>query len=347
MAADNRKLNKNMIERIIIMHNLIKSGVYPNINHIRRHYSETTGLKQPGEATVYRDIQLLQTRFRAPLEFDRQKNGYYYMDDNWEFALNQIDSKDIFYLTSAKTLLSNFAETPLYDEIAQVIDFMTDTQMEGKSSLINRIAIPPAPKVVINQENWNKIMNALQGNTIIEFDYNGRWRTETTHRKVHPYQILLDDGMYFLFGWDENATNNRKATVPTGGERLFCINRIRNITETTETFILPETFDFTSRCSGGKFGAFMESHTTQYEIDFYGSSRQYIKDCIWAEDQVITDNDEENTTTITFSSAQSLKVLEWVLAQGMKAKPIAPENFVERWKKEIRGMMKNAGITNE
>ena len=121
MAADNRKLNKNMIERIIIMHNLIKSGVYPNINHIRRHYSETTGLKQPGEATVYRDIQLLQTRFRAPLEFDRQKNGYYYMDDNWEFALNQIDSKDIFYLTSAKTLLSNFADTPLYDEIARLL----------------------------------------------------------------------------------------------------------------------------------------------------------------------------------------------------------------------------------
>lgn len=341
---ENRKLNKKMLERIIMMHNLIKSGVYPNIEQIRRNYLEQTGYDKVGDATIYRDIGTLQTYFHAPLEFDHQKKGYYYMDDNWKFALNQISDQDIFYLTAAKTLLSNFADSPLYEEISSVIDFVTDTQMEGKSELINRIAIPPAPKVVVNQENWKTIMDSLQKNEIIEFNYNGRWKTTTTHRKVHPFQILLDDGMYFLFGWDENATNDKKAPVPTGGERLFCINRIKNIKTTGKKFELPECYDFTSRCSGGKFGAFMETHTTQYEIEFYGSSRQYVKDCIWAEDQEIIDNDDENITTIKFTSSQSLKVLEWVLAQGMKAKPIAPENFVDRWKKEIRGMMEKAGL---
>jgi len=345
MAKENtRRFTKRNLERLIIMHNLIKSGVYPNIEQIRRHYLAQTGYDKLGDATIYRDIQILQTEFRAPLEFDRYKKGYYYFDDNWDFALNKISSKDIFYLSSAKTLLSHFADTPIYNEISQVIDFVTDTQMEGKSNLLNRIAIPPAPKVIVNEENWNIIMNALQKNEILEFDYNGRWKTATTHRKVHPYQILLDDGMYFLFGWDENATNDKKAPVPTGGERLFCINRIKNIIETETKFELPECYDFTSRCSGGKFGAFMESHTTHYEIEFYGSSRQYIKDCIWAEDQELIDHDAENKTTIKFTSSQSLKIMEWVLAQGMKAKPIAPESFVELWKKEIRGMMKKAGL---
>lgn len=347
---DSRKLNKKMLERIIIMHNLIKSKVYPNISQIRRHYLEETGYDELGDATIYRDLNTLKVQFHAPLEFDRQKNGYYYFDDKWEFALNNISEKDIFYLSSAKTLLSNFSGTPIYDEIAGVIDFITDTQMAGKSSLLNRIAIPPAPKVVINSENWNIIMQALQKNEVIEFDYNGRWRTSTTHRKVRPYQILLDEGMYFLFGWDENAANDTansdggKSATTAGGERLFCINRIKNLKATGIKFELPEYCDFTSRCSGGKFGAFMESYTTQYEIDFYASARQYVKDCIWADDQEITDKDAEDTTTIKFTSSQSLKVMEWVLAQGMKAKPVAPESFVEWWKEEIRGMMENAGL---
>lgn len=341
---NNRKLNKKMLERIIIMHNLIKSGVYPNINQIRQHYLQQTGYDKLGDATIYRDIQTLQVQFRAPLEFDRQKNGYYYFDDNWEFALNKISEKEVFYLSSAKILLSHFTDTPIYDEISQVIDFVTDTQMEGKSSLLNRIAIPPVPKVVIKEENWNVIMNALQENLILEFDYNGRWKTETSHRRVRPYQILLDDGMYFLFGWDENAINGKTDQQSMGGERLFCINRIKNLSATESKFELPECFDFTSRCSGGKFGSYIESNKTEYEIEFYGSSRQYVKDCIWADDQEIIDKDEENKTIIKFTAVQTLKVMEWILAQGMRAKPIAPESFVEWWKKEIRGMMKNAGF---
>jgi hypothetical protein len=42
-----------------------------------------------------------------------------------------------------------------------------------------------------------------------------------------------------------------------------------------------------------------------------------------------------------------MKVLEWVLSQGMRAKPIAPESFVERWKNEVQGMAKYAGFENQ
>lgn len=57
-------------------------------------------------------------------------------------------------------------------------------------------------------------------------------------------------------------------------------------------------------------------------------------------DQEFSEIEEENTTTIKFSSSQSTKVLEWVLSQGVNARPIAPAEFVERWKKEIRGLAK-------
>lgn len=248
-----------MIERIIIIHNAIKAGLYPNNVKLQRLYCEQTGYSKVGEATINRDIDMLRTYFHAPLEFDRQKGGYYYMDDNWDFALNNISTEDLFYLSAAKTLLSSFEGSPMYKAISEVIDFVTDTQGVGKSSLLNRIAVPPAPKVNIHENTWKLLLEALRSNLIVEFDYNGRWNTQTTHRRVEPYQFLFDDGGCFLFGY----SFEREA------ERIFSLNRIKNLTLTDEQFELPEDFDFSSRCGGGKFGVFMSDDFVDFTIDLY------------------------------------------------------------------------------
>lgn len=331
-----RKLNKTMIERLIIIHNAIKAGLYPNNEQLRRLYCEQLNTeKMPGEATINRDIDMLRTYFHAPLEFDRARGGYYYFDDNWEFALNNISSEEVFYLSAAKTLLSGFAGTPMYKAISEVIDFVTDTQGIGKSALLNRIAVPPAPKVNIDEDIWKKMLDALQNNLIVEFDYNGRWNTETTHRRVHPYQFLFDDGMCFVFGYAEERS----------ARRIFALNRIKNIVVTAEHFELPKDFNFSNKCRGGKFGAFIGSGESEnFVIDFYNDSRITVKERIWADDQKITDFDDEEKTRIEFSSSQWLKILEWVLSQGANAVPVEPEWFVDEWKEQVQAMSENAGI---
>lgn len=330
LNTNTRKLNKKMIERLIIIHNAIKSGSYPNNRALRDIYCKKTGYAKVGEATVNRDIDTLRTYFKAPLDYDRQKGGYYYFDD-WDLAVNSISAQDIFYLSAVKTLLSHFAGSPMYDEIASVIDFVSGTQNAGKSRMLSRIAIPPTPKTTANADIWTKILQSLQENVIIEFDYNGRWRTETTHRRVHPYQILLDDGMHFVFGYSEE----RKA------ERIFSLSRIKNLVVTEEHFDLPQDHDFAARCGGGKFGLFMGDKMTKFVIDFFGDAREYVKDYIWADDQIITDFDDEDRTRIEFSSTQTLKVREWVLSQGANAIPVSPEQFVEEWRQTIREMAEN------
>lgn len=329
-----RTLNKKMLERLIIIHNAIKSGMYPNNKQLRKLYCEQTGYSKVGEATINRDIDTLRTYFRAPLEFDRTRNGYYYFEEDWNFALNNISEQDIFYLSAAKRLLSGFQSSPIYEEIAGVIDFVTDTQTAGKSGLINRIAVPPAPELVTDREVWNKVMDALRKNKVVEFDYTGRWNTEVTHRRVRPYQILMDGGMCYLYGFAEERQS----------ERLFVLNRIRNLKITTTGFELPEQYEFSSKCGGGRFGSFSSDDKDRYVIDFYNSARQYVKECIWADDQELTDSEEENKTRITFTSTQFLLIQEWVLAQGGNAIPREPQWLVEEWQDQIRIMAENAGI---
>ena len=325
MPTEKRHIDSHlMLERLSKIHAKIKSGCYPNSQQLAFD-------NEVSVPTISRDIEFLRDRFGAPICYDAAQRGYFYEED-FDMPLNMISSKDVMFLSLVKQLMTQYEGSPVYNEISNIIDFLTDSQGIGKSDFLKRVAAPPLPKVVVNEEAWNKVIQSLKENTLLKFEYNGRWRTKTTHRMVRPYQVLLQDGMYYVFGYDENAEDGK------GGERLFNLSRMKNIENTKQPFELPEDFEFASRCGGGRFGAFKETNKVQYEIDFYDDARQFVKDCVWADDQEFIDSEEENMTTIKFSSSQSAKVLEWVLSQGVRARPIAPEDFVERWKNEIKGL---------
>ncbi len=331
MATGKRQYDNHLIlERLSKIHAKIKSGCYPSTKQLA--YDNEVSIP-----TISRDILFIRDRFGAEIEYSAENRGYYYKN-NFDMPLNLISSKDVLFLSLAKQLLSQYEGSPIYNEISSIIDFLSDSQGNGKSDFLNRIATPPLPKVNVNEDIWNVAIKCLQQNTIIKFDYNGRWHTATTHRMVRPYQMLMQDGMYFLFGFDENADGGE------GGERLFNLSRVKNAENTKKSFELPEDFEFTSRCGGGRFGAFKDAKKVQYEIQFYEDSRQFVKDCIWADDQTFYDDDEAGITTVKFTSSQSNKVLEWVLSQGGNACPVAPKEFVERWKQHIEWMTDNAKV---
>lgn len=115
-----------------------------------------------------------------------------------------------------------------------------------------------------------------------------------------------------------------------------------NFKITDETFDLPDDFEFSTRCGGGKFGAFMSENSYNFIIDFYDEGRSFVKECIWADNQKITDFDDEEKTRIEFLSSQWFSILEWVLARGKNAVPIAPAWFVDEWKENVAAMAEKA-----
>lgn len=77
-----RTLNKNILKRLIIVHNAIKACMYHDVSRLQKLYCEQTDYIKVIEATIYRDIDMLRIYFHTPLEFDKEKDGYRYMDDN-------------------------------------------------------------------------------------------------------------------------------------------------------------------------------------------------------------------------------------------------------------------------
>ena len=329
MNQNKATLNKKMIERLIIIHKAIKSGMYPNSRKLQSIYCEQVG-DNVGIATISRDIETLRTHFNAPLEYDHTKKGYYY-SAAWSFALNSISAQEAVFLSTAKTLLSSFQGNPLYDDISKVIDLVTSAQETGNNNLLKRIAIPPTPRFNVNKNLWDELIKALQDDCVVEFDYTGRWDTSLTHRRVHPYQLLLHEGVCYLYGFAEERDE----------ERLFVLTRIKNLQITNTKFKLPDKYEFSARCGGGRFGSFASDDRDKYVIDFYRDARQYVKDRKWADDQKITDFNDEDRTRIEFSGTQFLSIQAWVLSQGGNAIPREPEWLVDEWKNQISQMVKN------
>ena len=68
---------------------------------------------------------------------------------------------------------------------------------------------------------------------------------ETEQRRLRPYQLVLDDGVCYLFGFDELRN----------AERIFSLVRMRNVIVTENVFELPEDYEFERHCKDGNFGA--------------------------------------------------------------------------------------------
>ena len=312
-----------MLERIVLIHEKINAGLYPSTSKLAKEI-------EVGTATISRDIDFLRDRFYAPIAYDTARRGYYYSEP-YELPLNVLSPSDMEVLTSAKVLLAHFEGTPIHDQLCSIIDFLAPND-KNNSPMINRIAIPPVSKSFYDKSIWSAIYDAMKTNQVIEFDYNGLWRKEQTHRRVHPYQLVMDDGQVYLLGYAEE----RKA------ERIFSLSRMSNIVITKDIFELPENYDFSKRCGGGKFGFYFQEDQTKFKIRFFDVAKQVVKERLWADDQII--EDKGDYVDITFTSNQQKKILDWVLSQGYIVKPLEPEWFVELWKDSIVKMGKMAGI---
>jgi predicted DNA-binding transcriptional regulator YafY len=174
------------------------------------------------------------------------------------------------------------------------------------------------------------VTSALQENRVITFDYTGVYDDEAQERRVRPYQLLFDTGVWHLWGFSEE----REAP------RIFSLLRMTNVALTDDTFKLPSDFDFRARVDGSNFGVFVSEEKRHFRIAFYDESALWVRERQWATDQVIEETDDG--IIVDFTSPQLGKVLEWVLSQGCRARPLEPEELVDVWEghvREMRGMV--------
>jgi predicted DNA-binding transcriptional regulator YafY len=320
-------LPKTALPRIYFIDREIASGKFPSTKALAKNYETSM-------STISRDIAFMKDMLNAPIEYDALRRGYYYSQPNYRIPAGFTTAEDLLALGMAKSILSLYRNTPLYNAAQELLNSITaPLARDGKSDWFeNRIVVPQVASAPIPPDVWNVIIAGLRENLVLDFEYRGTWDEDYKKRRVRPYQLLFDTGMWYLYGYAEE----RK------GIRLFSLSRIKNITLTTDHFSLAKDYDYRISSGDSHFGVFAGQEKLRFCVAFYDEAAVWVRERQWAEDQKFKETEE--AVVVDFTSTQYGKVLEWVLSHGCAARPLEPGKLVNDWRRHIREMKKMAGM---
>jgi len=317
---------KSALARLYFLDQQIASGKYPNTSYLAKKWE---GISL---STISRDIAFMKDRLNAPIEYDALRRGYYYSEPNYRIPMGFSGADELLALGMAKNILALYRDTPIYNAARHLLDSIIAplAAKDNSSWYENRIVVPQVPSSPVLPDVWNLVTTALKENRVLVFDYLGTYDEDYLPRRVQPYQLLFDTGLWYLYGYAEE----RKEI------RVFSLCRMKNIALVKEHFSLPKDFDYRAGIGGSHFGIFAGQKRHHFKIAFYEDSVVWVKDRQWADDQKIIETKEG--IIISFTSTQFDKVVEWVLSRGSSARPLEPDFLIEVWRNNIDEMRKLA-----
>jgi len=318
-----QSLPKTGLPRVYRIDREIASGRFPNCDDLSL-------MCEVSISTINRDIEFMKSQLRAPIEYDPLNRGYYYLEKTFRLPAGFSTAEDLLALSMAKNIFQLYKETPLFEAAQNFLNsiltpIVSDTNRDW---LENRILVPQIASAKVDNNIWEIIISGLKQNNIINFYYRGIRDSEEQFRRVHPYQLLFDSGVWYLCGFSEE----RKAL------RMFSLSRIKNARLTKDTFTMPADFSYTNFSGDSYFGVFIGLEKKSFTIDCYDEAETYASERQWAADQKITKL--QGCIRMEFTSTQYEKVLQWVLSNGCNAIPIKPKKLVDDWNKHVQVMKK-------
>jgi predicted DNA-binding transcriptional regulator YafY len=320
---DRKSIPLSSLPRIFFIDEEIASGSYPNTTTLAEAYGT-------GTATISRDIELMRDWLYAPIEYDYTRKGYYYTEKTFRLPGTFGSVEGIMALGMAKNLLSLYRNTPIYDAAKKLMETITAPLEEAENSrwYEERIIIPSVASVQFPPEIWQCVCEGLRKNRILRFDYRSIWKSGYTPRRIRPYQLLFDNGAWYIYAY----------SIEGRGVRMYSLSRIRNISLEDETFIFPASANFCAQMGGSYFGAYSGQKKFRFRIAFYNDGAMRIHERIWAADQRI--REIEDGVILSFTSTQYGKVLELVLSNGRDALPLEPAELVKDWRENLLDMQR-------
>jgi predicted DNA-binding transcriptional regulator YafY len=325
LMKERQNIPKTALPRIYFIDREIASGKYPNTRTLAENY-------ETGTATISRDIEFMRDMLNAPIEYDYKRKGYYYTEKTFRLPATFTSAGDMLALGMAKTLLSLYRNTPIYAAARELMETITAplTDDENPRWYEDRIIVPPVPAVSFPPEVWQAVCEGLRKNQILAFEYRGTWNDDYHPRRVHPWQLLFDNGAWYLYGY----------AVERRGARMFSLSRIRNISLLDKKFTLPKNRHYSASTHGSFLGVYTDDKKRRFRIAFYNDAALRVQERRWAADQQI--EEISGGVILEFTGAQYGKVLELALASGRDALPLEPPELVEDWQANLRDMVKRA-----
>lgn len=206
----------NLFDRIYALHRELSRARHPVSKRTLEERLECS------PATIKRIIRDMRLYLDAPIEYHRERNGYYYADTpeaRFELPGLWFNESEVVSLLVMDRLLEQTEPGLLARDLAPVrrrLEAILDSRHLGTGELARRVRILRAVARPVG-EHFRTVAGALAERRRLTIRYHGRGRDAVTEREISPQRLTYYRDNWYLDAWCHNA----------GGLRSFAVERIR------------------------------------------------------------------------------------------------------------------------
>lgn len=245
-------LNKKQLQRLIRLVAQLKENRFPNCSRfaedLRRADIDENQNLACTEKTIYRDIQTLKDDFKAPIKFNKARNGYYLSRSDWVFSCPQIydDSEMLAAVLGARVAEHIFPEV-MKKQIREAVDYLLTYNNPDflDHAQIDSLVVIPSNRTKIDASIFMPLFYAWQNHEICHVTYKDS-KGNSSERDFEPHALIFYDGVWYSKGFCHERKQMRtlvllrmEAVIPTGNH--FEPNPKIIQTATEEGIFDPET----------------------------------------------------------------------------------------------------------
>lgn len=301
--------------RLCEIHARIAEGRYPNCALLSQQF-------EMHPRTIERDIERLKDLFGAPIQYDRERRGYYYTEP-FALPIMRLKEGEAIALFLGQKMLMQCKGTPFEEFVRQAMARLkmllpgeVEIDLERMVEAVSFHVEPLRGEEVEVADRYQTLVSAMKQRRTVEMDYFTASRGVATWRRLDPYHLRFADGAWYCI-----AHCHERGMV-----RIFALDRMLRAALTEETFAFPSDFSLDEYLADS--WVIERGEPTTVVIEFDSESAKYIRGRRWHRSQCLKElPDGALHMTVTVGGLGELK--RWIMGFGGHARVLAPGELRE------------------
>lgn len=320
------EVNKSLLKRLTYIDREIGEKRFPNKILLSKRLGVST-------KTIQRDIEFMRFEYDAPVEFSKQRSGYYYSDEKYRLNPLKIDVSDLLAVAVTDKVLQEYRHTPyakyfrqFYGKLQNLFDEKISIDVRDLDSILS---FQVGPVRNVDEKIMETVTAALRERRIISVRYYTGYSGVESDREIEVYHIRNYHGDWYIIGYCHKGKQIK----------IFAVSRIRKAKLTNRYFDVPEEFDVKEYFKGS-FGIYESKKNYKIKLKIMNESVRYIQEKEWHRSQKIRKM-KDGTIVMELKLNSLAEIFVWVLALGADCEVMEPEELREMVVEECRKSILN------
>ena len=325
-------ITKQQLGRYHVIDTLLSKGDRIKTSEIQKTILYELDLKVSTK-TINNDIndmrRSIELGYYAPIETDKSKKAYYYLDPDYTIKAFGLKNSDINALQFYANTINQYKDYEVFKDFSNAIEKILAVLANSKVAInggnSRTIVQTERTPLVTGGHMIPKIIEAINHKCAIEFKYQKFNDENVKVVKLQPYLLKEDRHLWYILG------KSHKDHFIT-----YALDRIHDLTILDDKFI-SEEIDFEEYFKYSFGITVTDADPVEAILSFTSFQGKYIKALpIHPTQKVLIDNDEE--LRISVEVKPSYEFYEKLLGYGSQVKVISPPEIVDT----LKGILEEA-----